>query len=288
MRIKLITSLIALSLKLITGTAYAEAAEPTPRPRIITLAPHLTEMLFEQGLEKQLVGTDDHSNYPPAVITLPKVGSGFSPNYERLLHLQPDIILQFTPNSQLEQRYPDKSVRFINSHPESVAALFADWERILDVTQASNEERQQADRTLAQASSDWQKLQEQYQSFKPKRVFFLISTRPIYSVSDKTFLSDAIATCNTVNIVGDRAQTSFIVNPEALLVNPPEVVIHGYNAQDSSAKDEARANVLQLFERLGIALTEQQIISVDADILHRPTLRLMRALPSVCEAVHGG
>ena len=42
--------------------------------RIVSLAPSNTEIAFALGLGPQVVGVDDHSDYPPEVARLPRVG----------------------------------------------------------------------------------------------------------------------------------------------------------------------------------------------------------------------
>ncbi|MBL8485399.1 MAG: hypothetical protein JNJ60_24595, partial [Rhodocyclaceae bacterium] len=46
-----------------------------PARRIVTLAPHATEMLFTVGAGAQIVGTVEYSDYPDAALKIPRVGS---------------------------------------------------------------------------------------------------------------------------------------------------------------------------------------------------------------------
>jgi len=74
--------------------------------RIITLSPSLTEIVSALGHGKQLVGVSDYSVYPEAVSKLPKVGGYSNPNLEKILSLNPTLVLtqsyQSTLRSQLE------------------------------------------------------------------------------------------------------------------------------------------------------------------------------------------
>ena len=75
------------------GCEKAEAPAPATSPvRVVSLAPNLTEMLFAVGAEKNLVGTDDASNFPPAARRLPKVGA-MQPDIEKIAALKPDLVL---------------------------------------------------------------------------------------------------------------------------------------------------------------------------------------------------
>lgn len=275
---------IALSLLLLAFKQSALAAES---PRIITLSPHMTEMVYDLGLEEQLVATDDASNYPDEVKTIAKVGSGLNPNHELLLLYKPDILLHFTPNSGLEDLFPSKNIKLISSQPNSVPALFDDWHEVLATAQQDEKKRIEIEEKIAALELEWQILVANYKNKAPKKVFFLISDQPVFSLSDHSFLGQAIKSCHVENIFGAVEQASFIVDPEGLLINKPDIVIHGYNATSPEGKERSRQSALTLFKNIGIKLGAEQLVSVDVDILHRPTLRFIKALPQICEAIHG-
>ena len=64
--------------------------------RIISLAPNLTEIVFAAGAGDRLVGTVEYSDYPQAARALPRVGDGWSVDVERVLALQPDLVLAWS------------------------------------------------------------------------------------------------------------------------------------------------------------------------------------------------
>ena len=73
-----------------TGTALILQQ---PAQRIVSLSPHLTELLFAAGAGQQLVGTVDYSDYPPAALEIPRVGAYNSISYEAIVNLSPDLVL---------------------------------------------------------------------------------------------------------------------------------------------------------------------------------------------------
>ncbi|MFN5100008.1 MAG: cobalamin-binding protein, partial [Burkholderiaceae bacterium] len=46
----------------------------TPAQRIVSLAPHATELLFAAGAGKQVIGVSEHSDFPAEAKNLPSVG----------------------------------------------------------------------------------------------------------------------------------------------------------------------------------------------------------------------
>jgi ABC-type hemin transport system substrate-binding protein len=69
-------------------TASGDAAE-----RVVTFAPHLSEMMFAIGAGDRLVGVSSWSDYPREVLELPEIGDAFTVDQEQLALLQPDLLL---------------------------------------------------------------------------------------------------------------------------------------------------------------------------------------------------
>ena len=61
--------------------------------RIISLAPSNTEILFALGLEDRIVGVTQYCNYPEAAKAKPRVAGYSTPDIERVISLEPDLIL---------------------------------------------------------------------------------------------------------------------------------------------------------------------------------------------------
>ena len=61
--------------------------------RIISLAPHATELAFAAGLGDKLVAVSEYSDYPPQAKKLEKVANYQGINLERILKLQPDLVI---------------------------------------------------------------------------------------------------------------------------------------------------------------------------------------------------
>ena len=67
--------------------------------RIISLAPHITEIIYRMDAESLLVGRTDFCLYPEAARTVESVGGYLNIDFEKITRLQPDIVLQF-PNDE--------------------------------------------------------------------------------------------------------------------------------------------------------------------------------------------
>lgn len=62
--------------------------------RVVTLACSNTEIVCALGCGHQLVGTDDHSDYPPDIVRdLPRVGPDLTPSMDAIAALAPDLVI---------------------------------------------------------------------------------------------------------------------------------------------------------------------------------------------------
>lgn len=115
------TAIIAALLLTATACAANELTSATPEPAqgfpvtveadngsvtiqrrpeaIISLSSTATEMLFDIGAGPQVIAVDDQSNYPPAAPMTDL--SGFTPNLEAILSLQPDLVVVFFDPGEL-------------------------------------------------------------------------------------------------------------------------------------------------------------------------------------------
>ena len=64
-----------------------------PPKTIVSLSPHLTELLFDLGVGQKVVGTVSFSDYPPSAKAITRVGDASALNFERIIQMQPDLVI---------------------------------------------------------------------------------------------------------------------------------------------------------------------------------------------------
>ncbi|MDO9192802.1 MAG: helical backbone metal receptor, partial [Undibacterium sp.] len=65
----------------------------SPAKRIISLSPHVTEMIFAAGAGEQIIGTVKYSDYPEAAKAIPRVGDNRQLDIERIIAMKPDLLV---------------------------------------------------------------------------------------------------------------------------------------------------------------------------------------------------
>jgi len=97
-----LTRLLLLALACVWAPSIAGAQGGTQR--IVSLAPSVTEVLFEAGLGSRVVGVTSYCRFPPTVLALPKVGGYLTPSFEALVALRPDLVVTLPEQADIEPR----------------------------------------------------------------------------------------------------------------------------------------------------------------------------------------
>lgn len=263
----------ALCVLAVTATAGATPA------RVVTLAPHATELVYAAGAGNQIVGTVTSSDYPEQARQLPRVGDGILLNQERLLLLAPTHIIAWqrfgaaVPAELLANRM---NAQMLYSAPRTLRELPAEVKRIgaLLGTQAT------ANRTAAAMLARIDTLEARHAGREPVRVFIEVGSLPLYTIGSDPLLNDALRTCGAVNVYGDSALAAPKVPVESVLVHDPQLIV----APAREARDTHE--VRQRWAEIGLAAARRgHVHAADPDALFRPGPRLIDATEALCSAV---
>ncbi|HMA10304.1 MAG TPA: cobalamin-binding protein [Steroidobacteraceae bacterium] len=247
---------------------------PQPPRRIVSLAPHLTELLFAAGAGPQVAGVDGASDYPLAVQALPRVGDFSRINFERVLALKPDLVVVWVGGNRAADihRLEHMGVPVLHtraSRLDDVARLL----RLIGQASGHAEEGQAAARNFSARLAGLRVRPGR----TPVRVFYQVWDRPLMTVGGTHWISDALTRCGARNVFADLHALSPVVSREAVLQRAPDLIVSG-----SDAPDMRRA--WQPFSSLP-AVKNRAFVRVDADRLHRLTPRLIEGVAALCAAV---
>lgn len=251
-------------------TQSSESAAPQ---RIITLSPHLTELVFSLGAEERLVATVAYSDYPQAAKNIPRIGDAFRIDWERLAQLKPDLILVWeggNPQSLLEElERKNYSVHALkNSKLFALPAQLLELEKILGVDDVAADLAEQYSQGLL-------KLQQDYSNKKLIKVFYQVASEPLYTVDGKHVISEMLAVCGGVNVFNDIGSIAAPVSAEAVLAAQPDVIITSHEMREAVVENWS---VTQLVKA-------DNILSVSPDEVARASLRMLQGTRNICEVL---
>jgi iron complex transport system substrate-binding protein len=253
-------------------TPQLQAAE-----RIVTLSPHLAELVCAAGGCDRLVGVVAYSDYPPHVRQLPQVGDAFAVNAEQLIALKPDRVLAWeggTPREVSERLRVLKlpvtqvTVRGLNDIADALRRLG----EILGTQPVANRAATEFERRL-------QALRKANAGVRPLRVLYHIELEPMFSVNRASPISEAIELCGGVNVFAGMTQLSAVVGKESVLAAKPEVIVFASEDGESAVRAWwARWPQLAAVER-------GAIYAMDGNLLTRATPRMLDGVEQLCAAL---
>ena len=178
------TAHAAITLVDATGQRITLAA---PAQRIISLAPHITELLYAAGAGERVVGATDYSDYPVAARDLPRVGGYTNIDLEALLALRPDLVVAWKSGNSAVQldRLRALGVAVYVSEPQRLIDIPTDIEH-LGMLAGSEAHARTAAQHFRQRLAQ---LSERYSKRPPVTVFYEIWNPPLMTINGKQIIS---------------------------------------------------------------------------------------------------
>lgn len=249
---------------LLVFSAQAFAAE-----RVISLAPSLSEIVAELGAAHLLVGVLDGGDRPAALAKVPSVGHYGQLDMERLLSLNPDLILLWPGSVGPAQR---EQLRRLNipvyvAEPHSLEQLATQVQAIAEQLGRAEAGRQLA----AQLRQRLAGLRQRYQQAEPVRVFYQVWNQPLYTVGGGQIISDALGVCGARNVFDDLKLPAPQVNIESVLQRNPQMILVGDQAQLEAWK--------------AWPLMAARVRLVPDKGLERPSGQMLEAVARLCQVI---
>ncbi|RKQ60952.1 iron complex transport system substrate-binding protein [Vogesella indigofera] len=247
---------------------------PAPAQRVISLAPHVTELAFAAGGGARLIAVDDNSDYPAAAKALPKAGSFRAIDLERIVAAKPDLLLVWLHGPSARQLEPLRQlgIPLFYSQPKRFADIPSNLRRIGQLLGSSA----QAEQAARRFEQDLAVLRQQQQGKSKLSVFYQVWDKPLYTLNGQHIVSDAIALCGGRNVFASLPVTAPVVTDEAVIAANPQVIL--------SAAMRHNDDLLKRWQRMpGIAAVQnRQLHQVNGDLLNRPTPRMIDGTRQLC------
>jgi iron complex transport system substrate-binding protein len=246
-----------------------------PAKRIVSLAPHITELLYEIGAGESIVATVDFSDYPPQAKKIPSIGRHNALDLERIVALQPDLVIAWQSGNP---RHQVDTLRQLNlpvffSEPRKLEDVAHTLERfgILTGHAAAGVSAKQA------FNERYEKLKARYFSKRTVTVFYEIWNQPLTTINGEHIINEVIELCGGENVFKSLPVLAPIVSIEAVLKADPQVII-------ASGVDGGAPPWLDHWQKWqGLrAVKQQHIYFINPDIIHRHTVRLLEGARQVC------
>jgi len=252
------------------------AINGTPQ-RIVSLAPSNTEILFALGLGDKVVGVTDLCNYPPEALNKTKVGGYYGPDIEKIIALQPDLILatdfhRFELIPTLEEQFTVFALA-----PQTLDDVLESIQKVGKITGKEEE----ASGLVNEMQSKIEEIQELTEGLGERpRVFYVTWHDPIWTVGRNTWIDDLIWIAGGNNTFSQYFESGAMVEIEWVLFRNPEIIITGsYPGVYEWAMNETALNVTD-------ARQNDRVYTCDDDLAQRPGPRIFKGLEWFAYFIH--
>ena len=267
--------------KTVTDQLGRKLEIPDDPQRIVSLAPSITEIIFQLNQAYRLKGVTQYSNYPVQALELPRVGSYIRLDLEKIVALNPDICIAIKDGNpkKIVDRLQSMNIPVYVVDPRDVGTVI---QTIKEIGQLLNTS-EQADRLAKTMRIRLQRVKTMVANTEKRpRVFIQIGISPIIAAGSKTFIHDLILKAGGINVAaGSKSYPRY--SREQVLALAPDIII--ITSMARQAGFEEAKNGWSRWPNLPAA-QNQSIFLVDSDLFDRPSPRLLDGLEILVKLIH--
>ena len=264
----------------VTDDNGAAVTLATPAQRVISLAPHVTELIYAAGGGSRLVGAVSYSDYPPEAKQIPRVGDNKALDLERIAALKPDLIVVWRHgNAQAElERLRELHIPMFFSEPHKLDDVALTLKKLGTLLGTSST----ADAAASSYRHDIASLRARYANRPPVSVFYQVWDQPLMTLNGTHMVSDVIALCGGRNVFAKLRPLVPTVSTEAVLAANPEAIV---TASAGATKPDTPLPQLDRWRAWPSlkAVARNNLFAIDGDLIDRPTPRLAQGAAQLCE-----
>ncbi|HSW52322.1 MAG TPA: cobalamin-binding protein [Sulfuricaulis sp.] len=249
-----------------------------PARRIVSLAPHVTELLYAAGAGSRMVGAVEYSDYPEDARRIPRVGSGFGFDMEAIIAMQPDLVIAWQSGNPSWQvaRLSGLGLAVFVTEPRRLDDVAGLLERLgrLAGTEAV------AAKTAGEFRRQRTQLQVRYSGRPPVTVFYQLVDAALLTVNGQHLINDVIDLCGGQNVFSGLPALTPRVDVESVLQKNPDALLASGHAPLWPAWRE-RWRAWPAFS----AAARGNLFFIPPDLIHRHSPRILQGAEQVCVAL---
>ena len=250
--------------------------------RIVSHVPSITETLFALGLEERVVGVSDYCNYPEEAKLKPSVGDYYNPSIERIVALEPDLVLT-DGHSESIKGLEALGITFFAIDPQDIDGILEDIELLGKITGVERK----AKALVSEMNGSLAQVVSQAEGAPKVRVFYVFDATDLNNpwTAGPGSVVDALITMAGGENIAAKAQGAWVqFSIEQLVSSDPEIImIDASHGTAVVSKEELRAHPAWQ----GITAVKQgRIQIVDGDLVNRSGPRIIQGLEEIAKIIH--
>jgi iron complex transport system substrate-binding protein len=247
--------------------------------KIISLAPSHTEILFSLGLEDKIIGVTSFCDYPEEAKAKEKIGNFTTINLERIIELEPDMVIQYGPGDESSNaRLKEAGINILSYEPETMDEVIELIRTIGKITDTVDK----AEIIIKDIICRKEKIIEKVKDAEKIKVFYEIWYAPLIAAGAGSFMDELISLAGGDNIAKDIKEQYPQFDLEKLIELNPEVYL---TAKDMEEKTIESIKLRPGYENIA-AIKNDRIYLLEPNIVSRPGPRIIDALEIVAKSIH--
>ncbi|WP_193050835.1 cobalamin-binding protein [Pseudoalteromonas undina] len=265
-------------LGLLLFAVYVPQALADKPLRIVALAPHIVENLYAIGAGDLIVGTLDYADYPQEATKIERIGGYNGISIEKLLMLKPDMVIAWKSGNQAEDLAQIKrlGIELHLSNPRYIEGVAKEILKLGRLTGHIEQSKKVAEAFTAKLNA----IKAAQHNKTMLTGFYQLWPEPMMTVSKNTWINQLIETCQVTNVFADSDTDYPQISIENVIVTKPQVII----IPDEKSKRVIPTVNWQQWPEIP-AVKYEQFISVNADLLHRFSPRMLDGLAQMCDKI---
>ncbi len=254
--------------------------------RIICATPGLTEVVFALGAGDRVVGISDYTVWPPEALTIPRIGGWMNPDRERLLLLQPDVILTQGLHEPLRKFADRHNIRLVQIPTDTLEDVLQQFV-VIGALLGAEEKGRAIARELADQLDG---IRDTVADLPPQRTVMLFERpegvmRNLTTIGPRTFLSSLLEMAGGENVFQDVMGDYPQISRESLLMRAPEVIME-IHSEDLDAT--RRASILRDWQVMPSlpAVRDGRIVFLTGDYAMIPGPRILDTVEKMAGLLH--
>jgi vitamin B12 transport system substrate-binding protein len=248
------------------------------KPTVIALSPHIVEMLYDVGAGEQIIGTTTFADYPEQAKAIPIIGNYVRIQIERIIELQPDLIIAWKSGSPSDDlaRLEQLGFNIAYSQPKTFDDIAKELRHFAKITG----HQAQGEQVALAFENELAKVRAEYKNKTPLIGFYELWSRPLTTVAKGSWPQQHLDICKVTNPFESVITPYPQINIEQLIPLSIDLIIQplSINQKDREGFNWESWDIIP-------AVANKKIIQPDADSLHRMTLRSLSALKQLCSSV---
>lgn len=253
--------------------------------RIVSLAPSNTEILYALGLGDKLVGDTQYCDYPADALNKEKVGGYSDIDIEKVISLQPDLILA-------EDIHKQEIIPALERLGFTCFALVPhNLDEIMDSILTIGKLTGTTDKAQEIVSDMQQRIQyitdrtSGLSATEKPGVLYVIWHEPVMSVGSDTPINEMITQAGGISIVDPRLTGFPTLSLEEIIDADPDIIV--VNVESYEGGDVALKAVLAepRFKPVA-ALVNGRVYGINASLTNRPVPRIIDGFEWLAAIIH--